>query len=164
MSYQHRNYGGGHQGGQRHQGGRQNRGHQDRNNSLFDDNAKKHITTIIENGFTESSMKFIESVGEGIKGVTSSQIRIAYGEVTRLKMKAELNIGEVLMLKPKLAYAAGRATQNKQQYQDLKDIVSYAVDLATSETLESKEQNKRFKHLASMFEAILAYHKANGGK
>jgi CRISPR type III-A-associated protein Csm2 len=176
MSYRDHNRSSNYSGGSSHnsghrsqqQGGYQNRDNRNDNRNQdsisFDAAAKAHIQSIIEKGFTETSMKFIEEVGAGINGVSSSQIRIAYGEVTRLKMKKDLNVNEVLMLKPKLAYAAGRATQNKNQYIVLKDIISYAVDLTVKDSLDSIEKSKRFQHLASMFEAILAYHKANNGK
>lgn len=174
MSYRDQNRSSTHGGGRdnsgqrsQQQGGNQNRDDRDnrkQDSIAFDAQARECIKSIIEKGFTATSMKFIEEVGAGISGVSSSQIRIAYGEVTRLKMKKDLNVNEVLMIKPKLAYAAGRATLNKNQYIVLKNIISYAVDLTVEDSLSSNEQSKRFKHLASMFEAILAYHKANNGK
>ncbi|MFU8861981.1 MAG: type III-A CRISPR-associated protein Csm2 [Cyclonatronaceae bacterium] len=125
---------------------------------------RENISSIIMDGFRKSGMDLTEQIGLNIKDVTSSQIRIAYGEVTRLKMKEDVPIGEVLLLKPKLAYAAGRATSHKDKYKYLRDVISHAVDVTCDESIDKDEQNKRFKNLAAFFEAILAYHKASGGK
>jgi CRISPR type III-A-associated protein Csm2 len=130
----------------------------------FTDEIKSTIGRIIVGGFDKAAMEEIEKIGTKIRSVSSSQIRIAYGEVTRLVMKAEVPISEVLMLKPKLAYAAGRAPSNKKgAYMFLKQVISHAVDI-TAEVKDNLEQTKRFRNLALMFEAILAYHKAAGGE
>ncbi len=137
-----------------------------RENLTLDETKKKIIASIIQSGFTKSGMDFVDEVGKeigGNRGVSSSQIRIAYGEITRLRMKGDdVPIDKVLMLKPKLYYAAGRNFGNKA-YNYLRDIISYAVDL-TCDDVPKEEQNRRFQNLASLFEAILAYHKAYGGK
>lgn len=59
---------------------------------------------------------------------------------------------EVVLLKPKLAYAAARQKAAKP----LNDVMSVAID-----AVESKED---FERLVQLIESIIAYHKAEGGK
>jgi len=59
---------------------------------------------------------------------------------------------EVVLLKPKLAYAAARKKESKP----LSDVMSAAIDKVNSE--------EDFKRLVQFIESIIAYHKAEGGK
>jgi CRISPR-associated protein Csm2 len=59
---------------------------------------------------------------------------------------------EVVLLKPKLAYAAAREKAAKP----LSQVMSKAID-----KVESKED---FERLVQFIESIIAYHKAEGGK
>lgn len=96
------------------------------------------------------------------RDVSSSQIRNAYGTVKKLEMQSEFtekSYRELLLLKPKLAYARGRAeTKKKDTFQKLEDALSTAID-----AVDVKEP-ETFKRFCNFFEAILAYHKAHGGK
>lgn len=130
---------------------------------------KAIVSTIICKGFTQEGMKFAERVGKKIgdkgTGVTTSQIRNAYGELTRLRMKENVQKGEILRLKPKLAYSAGRnrTSKRKDSYFYLKNIIDHAVDITCEDGISKEDINIRFQNLALLFEAILAYHKAYGG-
>jgi CRISPR-associated protein Csm2 len=64
---------------------------------------------------------------------------------------------KLILLKPKLAYAVGRNSKVKG-LEILRDILGSAIDLVA----EKKEP--RFQNFCRFFEAILAYHKAEGGK
>ncbi|HDH97692.1 MAG TPA: type III-A CRISPR-associated protein Csm2 [Deltaproteobacteria bacterium] len=44
----------------------------------------------------------------------------------------------------------------------LKDRVNWGIDAVLNGPVE--EETKRFKNFCKLFEAILAYHKAHGGK
>ncbi|WP_457572156.1 type III-A CRISPR-associated protein Csm2 [Desulfovulcanus sp.] len=90
--------------------------------------------------------------------VSTSQIRNICGTVKKLEMKAckENVIPELILLKPKLAYVAGRY-KNITGMKFLKDILSQAIDLVA-------EKEERFVYFCKFFEAILAYHKAEGGR
>jgi CRISPR-associated protein Csm2 len=96
------------------------------------------------------------------KDVSTSQIRNAYGTVKKLEMQSEFNnqsLRQLLLLKPKLAYARGRADGRKRDsFKKLEDALAAAID-----AVEVK-QPETFKRFCNFFEAILAYHKANGGK
>ena len=59
---------------------------------------------------------------------------------------------EVVLLKPKLAYAAARQRAAKP----LNDVMSVAIDV-----VRDKED---FERLVQLIESIIAYHKAEGGK
>ncbi len=59
---------------------------------------------------------------------------------------------ELILLKPKLRYQTAR----KNELEDLALLLIRAID-----QVENREQFQRF---ADFFEAILAYHKAAGGK
>ena len=61
---------------------------------------------------------------------------------------------EFVMLKPKLAYAVGRAKKNSK-IKDFYDVMSDAIDKVT----QSSDKKKAFKNFISVFEAIVAYHK-----
>ncbi len=59
---------------------------------------------------------------------------------------------EVVLLKPKLAYAAARQKAAKP----LGDVISAAIDKVHT--------NEDFERLVQFIESIIAYHKAEGGK
>ncbi len=95
-------------------------------------------------------------------GVTTSQIRNVYGTVKKLEMQHEFTNKEhrqLLLLKPKLAYARGRADKgNKDAFEKLETALGVAIDAV------DVKQPETFKRFCQFFEAILAYHKAHGGK
>lgn len=96
------------------------------------------------------------------KDVSTSQIRNAYGTVKKLEMAGELTpqtYRQILLLKPKLAYARGRAEGRKRDsYQKLETALGQAIDAIAPQDVET------FRRFCQFFEAILAYHKAYGGK
>jgi len=94
------------------------------------------------------------------KGLTTSQIRQVFTRLKAIEAKGyegERKI-EFLMLKPYLAYAAGRHSSVR----DLKEIINHGID----SVLENDNINEslKFKNFCKLFEAILAYHRAYGGK
>jgi len=92
----------------------------------------------------------------GRNAISTSQIRIAYGEVSRLKMQFDET--SMMMLRPKIAYAAAR--DGGPVYKDFQKVMSTGIDSVSN----SDNKEKAFANLAYLFEAILAYHKAYGGK
>lgn len=91
------------------------------------------------------------------KKLSTSQIRNIFGSVKILDMTQERDdtLTKLILLKPKLAYAAGRHDE-VPGLKILKNILSNAIDLVA-------EDKARFSLFCSFFEAILAYHKAEGG-
>lgn len=76
----------------------------------------------------------------------TSQLRKFYGEVKRLQLNG-YNKVEFKLLKPKLAYAAGRNQKILKFY----EVMSDAIDKVDNQT--------SFDNFVKMFEAIIAYHK-----
>ena len=73
---------------------------------------------------------------------------------------------EFILLKPKLAYAVGRARskvksiklKDELRINDFYHVISKAIDCVKADTHEDSE--KRFHNFIKVFEAIVAYHKA----
>lgn len=121
----------------------------------------------IENGITDESVIFAEKLGTflgtdytepGNNGrpsikkekLTTNQLRKFFGEVKRQQMKG-YNKSDFVLLKPKLAYAVGRAQKNGKII-DFYNIIADAIDKV--------HDDNTFKNFIKVFEAIVAYHKA----
>lgn len=122
----------------------------------------------IQNKVTDVTVQFAERFGEYLavddfdsEPLTTSQLRKFFGEVKRQQMMKEFNETEFTMLKPKLAYAVGRAKQNgrKNKAQKIEDFYTVITD-AIDKVLSSPDRAKAFKNFITAFEAIVAYHKA----
>ncbi|MDE0399144.1 MAG: type III-A CRISPR-associated protein Csm2 [Candidatus Poribacteria bacterium] len=102
-----------------------------------------------------------EKLGESLKnrGLKTSQIRKVYSTVKKIQMSKEFQQNDLIMLKPKLAYAAAR----NRAVTDLKDALTQAIDKVIDEVAQEKRKFK-FKNFVDFFEATLAYHKAAGGE
>jgi CRISPR-associated protein Csm2 len=99
------------------------------------------------------------------KGLKTNQIRKFLDAVNRLKVELsqdkEQNFStikdEVVLLKPKLAYAAARQQDRRgSPVKPLSDVISAAID----KVYDSPD----FYRLVQLIESIIAYHKAAGGK
>ena len=104
-----------------------------------------------------------EKLGESLKnqGLKTSQIRKVYGAVKKIQVSEEFRQNDLIMLKPKLAYAAAR----NRAVTDLKDALTQAIDKVIDKAGDDKkkDEKKKFKNFVDFFEATLAYHKAAGG-
>lgn len=110
------------------------------------DKADKELPTYAE----ELGKKLVKN------GLTNSKIRSIYGEIKRIQTgdykKCESSF---FLLRPKMAYAAGREGKNigVQLFKFFfDDAYTYVND------------EKTFKNFCNLIEAVLAYHKAYGGK
>lgn len=122
----------------------------------------------IQNKVTDVTVQFAENFGKYLavddfdaEPLTTSQLRKFFGEVKRQQMMKEFNETEFTMLKPKLAYAVGRAKLNgkKNKAQKIEDFYTVITD-AIDKVLNSSDRSKAFKNFITAFEAIVAYHKA----
>jgi CRISPR-associated protein Csm2 len=129
----------------RHSNQGQRRANQPNSNYKLPDN-------VIEEG-GQPLVDAAEKLGESLKnrGLKTAQIRKVYGAVKKIQVSEEFRQNDLIMLKPKLAYAAAR----NQAVTDLKDALTQAIDKVDSP--------ERFKNFVDFFEATLAYHKAAGG-
>lgn len=83
--------------------------------------------------------------------LTTNQLRKFFGEVKRQQMSG-FNQTDFVLLKPKLAYAVGRAKEKDAKIRDFYFVIANAID-------KVKNEND-FKNFIKIFEAIVAYHKA----
>lgn len=110
------------------------------------------MSEIIEHG-GEPLVTAAERLGKQLaRNLKTAQIRKVYSAVKKIQMNNEFNRNELIMLKPKLAYAAAR----NRDIEKLKDALSDAINHVDSKN--------KFKNFVDFFEAILAYHKASGGE
>lgn len=128
--------------------------------------------TEITEKVTKETVKFAEEFGTylatGRKDeiLSTSQLRKFFGEVKKQQMSESFDETKFVLLKPKLAYAVGRANSKiKKQYQKIEDfynVMSKAIDLVIKEDGEDKKM--KFRNFILIFEAIVAYHKAAENK
>lgn len=121
----------------------------------------------IQNKVTDATVQFAQRFGTYLavddynsEPLTTSQLRKFFGEVKRQQMMGYSET-EFTMLKPKLAYAVGRAKQNgkKNKAQKIEDFFTVITD-AIDKVLSCSDRAKAFKNFITAFEAIVAYHKA----
>ncbi|MBO5086431.1 MAG: type III-A CRISPR-associated protein Csm2 [Paludibacteraceae bacterium] len=106
-------------------------------------------------------VEFSEKLGHQlvIYGLTTSKIRNIYGEIKRIQVGGfEKNKPSFYLLKPKVAYALGRET-DKQKKRGL-ILFSKVFNKAFNDVVDEIT----YHNFCNLMEAILAYHKANGGK
>lgn len=144
---------------------------QKRHEPRLDLPTKNEIGAWVKNGFQNETIDFAEEFGNYLvkNRLTTSQIRNIFSEVKRVAGEVA-KVGKVegknkqdfLMLRPKMAYAAQRA--GGRGIEDLKKVLDNA-HIAVSEVLDEPEKGKEaFGNFVDFFEAILAYHKAAGGR
>jgi CRISPR-associated protein Csm2 len=107
---------------------------------------------------TPSLVEYAEEAGKFMakNGLTNSKIRSIYGEIKRIQMgEFEREKSSFFLLKPKVAYALGRDDKNE----GLK-LFKLIFDKAS----EYVNSQKSYQNFSNFIEAILAYHKAYGGK
>lgn len=115
----------------------------------------------VKNGIDNSFIEWADSFGMNIaQSVSTSQIRNIYGTVKKLEMASELNEPELLLLKPRISYA----TQRNKSLRDLSKQLTSAIDAVVDTGVSAKQKEVRFRRFCQGFEAILAYHRAHGGK
>jgi CRISPR-associated protein Csm2 len=124
-------------------------------------NEKERIRRIILEGDYQTLVEEAERIGQELvkQRLTTSRIRNVFGEVKRLQMRFDAN--RLRMLKPKLAYMGARAGEGGER---LQNVLSAAVDAVFSGNPAGSEVEQRFRRMVDFFEAILAYHKAYGGR
>lgn len=125
----------------------------------------------IEEKITDATIKFAEEFGKYLatsdtyvdkngktkdrkNALTTNQLRKFFGEVKRQQLRG-YQPTDFILLKPKLAYAVGRA-DNGSKIADFYVVISGGIDRVHDE--------KSFKNFINIFEAIVAYHKANEEK
>lgn len=132
------------------------------------DSALKQIITDPDGA--EALVREAKRFGKDLKdaGLTTNQIRALFGEVRQIQ--AQWSMGQaqrqqarrrLILLKPKMAYRARR--ESGRAVEQLVAVLDPALDLVVSEQ-DSEKQDEHFARFVEFFEAILAYHKAYGGR
>ena len=126
-----------------------------------DDDLRKIIVV----GDAEATVAAAKQLGDDLaRSLTTSQIRGIFGTVRRIEMSWPENASpeqarrarrDLVLLKPKMAYQAKR--ERGQGVQMLAGVLSDGIDLV-------EDDRTRFGYFVDFFEAILAYHKAAGGR
>ncbi len=122
----------------------------------------------IKDGIKKEAVEYANQLGKKltVEKFTTSQIRNFYGELIRIKMAgidSPKNKSSFHLLHPKLAYSAKRAEKKGEigaiTFKDEILKAHEAVEIDRSEQL-----SLRFQNFCDLCEAILAFHKAHGGK
>ena len=124
---------------------------------------------IIIEGDVDELVNTAEAVGAEIaKQLTTSQIRNIFGEVRRIEMNwsdgspqaDQEAYRKIVLLQPKLAYQAQR--ERGSGVGELQQVLEPCIVAIRGAALEDRK--RAFANFVDFFEAILAYHKAGGGK
>ena len=102
-------------------------------------------------------VKDAERLAKSIGDLKTAQIRNIYGTVKGLEMDFKggaFNLDRVILLRPKLAYAANK----KREVSPLQEV----LDACIGKIREGDEGKKDFERFVNFFEAILAYHREHG--
>ena len=131
----------------------------DKNDMISKQEIQEKVTDVTVQ-FAEKFGNYLAEKEDQAEPLTTSQLRKFFGEVKRQQMTG-YDDTEFVMLKPKLAYAVGRAKQNgkKDKHQKIEDFYTVMAD-AIDKVEASTDKPKAFKNFITTFEAIVAYHKA----
>jgi CRISPR-associated protein Csm2 len=113
--------------------------------------ADPRLETIITKGDAKTLVSYAMELGEEVAGedLTRTQIRNIYGMVKAFEAKQTRDYDELILMLPKLRYAAAREEKLKPLVEALSDAI----------LLIGKDE-KRFQRFARFFEAVVAYHYA----
>lgn len=111
----------------------------------------------IISGIDKDFVVFAEKVGNYMakNGLTTSKIRNIYSEIKRIQMDFEREKAAFYLLKPKVAYTVGR-DKNIDGLKMFKFVFDDCFDCVT--------ENRHYINFCNIMEAIVAYHKAYGGR
>lgn len=133
----------------------------------------KQISSWLQVEINKEAIDYAEAFGGWLaeNQLTTTQIRNIYGEIKRIQMQdaKNANQADVLLLKPKLAYARARSSgqKSKEALTSLAEIMNAGIDAIFDDRNGanlSQEWFVRFERFAQFFEAVIAYHRAKGGK
>jgi len=122
-----------------------------------------NLQKIILEGDSATLVNVARGIAKKIIRISRSQIRNIYGTSKKIEMNLKEDnarecYNKLILLKPKLEYAKGRSKGEgeKKAFSVLVDSLSKAIDM-----IDAKPE--RMKNFFNFFEAILAYHRAEGG-
>lgn len=130
----------------------------------------------IHDGITEDAIKWADTFGENLskqegkfeqRPLTTSQLRKFFGELKRIDTNRQKRLGDVLLLKPMLAYAVGRDKNAEGKTKTKIDLFEREVSKGLSAIRKDSNGNyleSDFKNFVKLIEAVVAYHKYHGGE
>jgi len=112
----------------------------------------------------EKIIEIADKEGKNFKQIKTNQIRNFFAAVLSIKNKVqsmdkfdfEKIKTDILLLKPKIAYAAGR----KKEVEPFKNF----IDELVAALIESTDKEKATQNFFNIIESVVAYHKFYGGK
>ena len=122
----------------------------------------------ITDGITPDAVEWAENFGKylasdnGVKPLTTNQLRKFFGEIKRIEAEGKCNISELIMLKPLLAYSVGR-DKGKTKIRDFAKQITVGVETVIKAESDDKRKSY-FNNFVKIFEAIVAYHRYFGGE
>jgi CRISPR-associated protein Csm2 len=135
---------------------------------------------ITDAGAAQTLDRVSDGLGQALaQPLATSQIRSLYGEVIRIKAnwlenrdsseqgrkRKERARRAFILLKPKMAYRAKKESGKSRGVEDLVSVLLPAMEYVSETPKQSGETiDDNFRRFVEFFEAILAYHRAYGGK
>jgi CRISPR-associated protein Csm2 len=121
----------------------------------------------IDEGIKAGAIEYAEQLGRRLvdERFTTSQIRNFYGELKRIQLKKITDSKQKSafhLLHPKLAYAAKRA--EKTGSRGATTFKEEILKAHTAVRIDEAKSDERFDNFCDLCEAILAFHKAHGGR
>ena len=130
--------------------------------------SSKDLDTIIRGDMLESARltnDWAQKIGKALqRDLKAAQIRNIFGKVRQIEMNWSLGGSaavaqrDLILLKPKLRYQSER----KREVESLANLLIDAIDLVDAR--DEQDTREKFQRFVDFFEAILAYHKAEGGR
>jgi|YelNatPaOPRAMG01_1025707.scaffolds.fasta_scaffold110659_2 CRISPR-associated protein Csm2 len=132
---------------------------------------KDSLKKIIQNGDAEELNRYAEELGKRFKdeltvrdergrvrkenALSTSQIRNILDEIQRIPKREDFEKikNRLHLLRPKLAYAAGR---HKGRLKEFSEVVEEAI--------KNIKETNHFTNFRNFIEAIVAYHRYHGGE
>lgn len=117
----------------------------------------------ITNEVDDDCMNLCEDLAKSMveSNISSSFLRNIFGELRRIEAGGfEKHRADFVLLRPKLAYTCGRASSRNNKAKN--DLQALQELYKKSAQLVSNAQG--FKNIVNIMEAIVAFHKAHGGR
>jgi CRISPR-associated protein Csm2 len=115
---------------------------------------------IITNGNVDELVKAAQDIGGSIGQVKSSQIRGIFATVRQIQLNWSTDprkaYRDAILLKPRIGYSASR--------NELHGLDQVLIDALGYVKGSDEERKARFMNFVDFFEAIVAYHKMQGGR
>ena len=124
------------------------------------------LDTITPEELNRRSEEWGKRLADRYRGIKTNQIRNIYGTIQHIRVRASRpnpNTADInrslIFLKPKLAYASGRQSQQSE----MRPLRDFLVD-AINSVVKSQKPEKARENFFILMESIVAYHKFHGGQ